>query len=232
MVIKLCRELRKPGYKNSNFIINTLKLKCMNIKLLLIFLLVVSFTSCTTAYRTGQTPDDVYYSPVRAIHYDTIQTHRNDDQIVYNNSDDGYYRTNTRRYRRYHNYDYNCFPDAYGNYIYIDPKTGKTAPYISPRKINVGGYVKVPTPIINTKTGKVDPAPPTPTRTFKTPANNSNGTAVGNLIRDIFSGNNNNSGSSSTGTNRSSTGTNPGSSSTPTNSSGSTKVPVRKFGDN
>ena len=27
--------------------------------------LVVLFQSCTTAYRTGQTPDDVYYSPSR-----------------------------------------------------------------------------------------------------------------------------------------------------------------------
>ena len=28
-------------------------------------LTVAVFSSCTTAYKTGQTPDDVYFSPVR-----------------------------------------------------------------------------------------------------------------------------------------------------------------------
>lgn len=37
----------------------------MRSKLLLITLSAVAFSSCSTAYRSGQTPDDVYYSPVR-----------------------------------------------------------------------------------------------------------------------------------------------------------------------
>ena len=37
----------------------------MNSKILLLALFVAALSSCTTAYKTGQTPDDVYYSPAR-----------------------------------------------------------------------------------------------------------------------------------------------------------------------
>ena len=37
----------------------------MKTSILLLALIVVALSSCTTAYKTGQTPDDVYYSPVR-----------------------------------------------------------------------------------------------------------------------------------------------------------------------
>lgn len=37
----------------------------MQTKILLIALSVAAFSSCSTAYKTGQTPDDVYYSPAR-----------------------------------------------------------------------------------------------------------------------------------------------------------------------
>jgi hypothetical protein len=37
----------------------------MNAKILLIALSAAAFSSCSTAYKSGQTPDDVYYSPVR-----------------------------------------------------------------------------------------------------------------------------------------------------------------------
>jgi len=37
----------------------------MRSKILPIILSAVVFSSCSTAYRSGQTPDDVYYSPVR-----------------------------------------------------------------------------------------------------------------------------------------------------------------------
>jgi hypothetical protein len=42
----------------------------MQSKTLLIALSVVAFSSCSTAYKTGQTPDDVYYSPARVIEND------------------------------------------------------------------------------------------------------------------------------------------------------------------
>jgi hypothetical protein len=37
----------------------------MQTKILLIALSAAAFSSCTTAYKSGQTPDDVYYSPVK-----------------------------------------------------------------------------------------------------------------------------------------------------------------------
>lgn len=37
----------------------------MNLKFLLLLSLVGSLTACSSAYKTGQTPDDVYYSPTR-----------------------------------------------------------------------------------------------------------------------------------------------------------------------
>lgn len=37
----------------------------MKEKILLLAIAAATFTSCTTAYKTGQTPDDVYYSPAK-----------------------------------------------------------------------------------------------------------------------------------------------------------------------
>jgi hypothetical protein len=39
----------------------------MNIKVLLLALAAGSIASCSTAYKSGQTPDDLYYSPVRVV---------------------------------------------------------------------------------------------------------------------------------------------------------------------
>jgi uncharacterized lipoprotein len=38
----------------------------MKTKLLLLAVSVAVFSSCSTMYKTGQTPDDVYYSPLRS----------------------------------------------------------------------------------------------------------------------------------------------------------------------
>ena len=37
----------------------------MKTKLVLLAVSVAAFSSCATMYQTGQTPDDVYYSPAR-----------------------------------------------------------------------------------------------------------------------------------------------------------------------
>src|SRR6476469_1737955 len=44
-----------------------------------ILLLAIVFASCTTAYKTGQTPDDVYYSPTRPQD-EYVRTNNDDDQ--------------------------------------------------------------------------------------------------------------------------------------------------------
>src|SRR5690606_37424880 len=48
-----------------NFIIQILKRCAMNFKLSLFAIAAVTLASCSSSYKTGQTPDDVYYSPVR-----------------------------------------------------------------------------------------------------------------------------------------------------------------------
>jgi hypothetical protein len=58
---------------------------------------VVLFASCTTAYKSGQTPDDVYYSPARP-QAEYVAVEKNDDRRYRN---DDYYSTEDERYLRY-----------------------------------------------------------------------------------------------------------------------------------
>jgi len=56
---------------------------------LLLALAAAAFTSCTSAYKTGQTPDDVYFSPQRA-QSEYVAVNDKDDDAGYYNSDDYY----------------------------------------------------------------------------------------------------------------------------------------------
>jgi hypothetical protein len=168
------------------------------------------FTSCSTSYKTGQTPDDVYYSPVRL---QTNDVRREDDnRTVYDNST--VYRTtedreirrrvHNRRYRIYYDtygYDYPYGYNGYNGYpVYGNPKSGTTTNNNpQPRKTNLGAYKPNSTTPdssnYNIKTGKFNTGTTTtPVRTFGTPNNSSsnNGTGVGNIIRKIFTPDNSN----------------------------------------
>ena len=75
----------------------------MQAKILLIALSVAAFSSCTTAYKSGQTPDDVYYSPARYVN-DHSRFDSNENKTVYNNSSDAYEiqtGVHNRRWRRW-----------------------------------------------------------------------------------------------------------------------------------
>jgi len=109
----------------------------MSARIILVGLALAAFSSCSTAYKTGQTPDDVYYSPARETEayvkvenndqrsyrqedqYRTPNNYRNDD---YMNSDDRWLRMRVRnRYRwsafddyewndwRYNSWSYNSY---------------------------------------------------------------------------------------------------------------------------
>ena len=52
----------------------------MRTKILLLSLSVAAFSSCSTAYKSGQTPDDVYYSPVKPV-----EEKQNNDRREVNN---------------------------------------------------------------------------------------------------------------------------------------------------
>ncbi len=129
----------------------------MYIKLILIAFVVAGLTSCTTVYKIGQTPDDVYFSP--APEQNVYVSTNNDENKYYGNRDsyanrdsyDDYYndreirrRINNRRFRRYdidygynypfgydNNYPYSYYPYGYGNnYSYGYYPYGYSSPWI------------------------------------------------------------------------------------------------------
>lgn len=58
----------------------------MDTRILLLGLATTALTSCATAYKTGQTPDDVYYSPAKPEE----EYARQDDERDYRNNNDYY----------------------------------------------------------------------------------------------------------------------------------------------
>jgi uncharacterized membrane protein YgcG len=84
---------------------------------------VVLLSSCTTAYRTGQTPDDVYFSPSRPID-EYVRVEENDNQYRSDDEyyDDRYLRMKVHNYNRwdYFNdwYAYDRYSYRYNNYGY------------------------------------------------------------------------------------------------------------------
>lgn len=103
----------------------------MNSRIILLGLTVAALSSCSTAYKSGQTPDDVYYSPTRETEaYVQVENtddrrYRTDDRYrseEYLNSDDRWLRMRVRnRYRwsafddygwndwRYNSWGYNSY---------------------------------------------------------------------------------------------------------------------------
>ena len=77
--------------------------------------LAIAFASCTSAYKSGQTPDDVYFSPARPQD-EYVRVEKNDDRQYRNDEayrDDRYLRMKVRD-RRWamleDNYYYNYYP--------------------------------------------------------------------------------------------------------------------------
>lgn len=89
---------------------------------------VLALASCSTAYKTGQTPDDVYYSPARQR--DEYARVEKDDDRQYQDDEayreDRYLRMKTsyRRYTILDDYDYysyyggNYYNNYYNQYLY------------------------------------------------------------------------------------------------------------------
>lgn len=213
-----------------------LKLSIMKVKLLPILFIAAFFTGCSTAYKSGQTPDDVYFSPARHDYdRDSARLEKRQDNTVYNENrtvyDNNPYedrvirrRINNRRYRRYDD-RYN-YPYGYNQYpVYSDVKTNNQSTTSQPRKTNLGVYTN---PSTNTTTDN---------KTAQT-----NGSGVGNLIRKVFSGtgsssssdnsntySNKPSSSSNSSNNNSNSSSSSNSNSSKSSSTNSTNVPVRKF---
>ncbi len=142
----------------------------MQSKFLLIALSVAAISSCSTAYKTGQTPDDVYYSPARVIENDNRSEQRN--QVRYEPATD-YEITMGIRDRRWrdftddYRYDYSpyyyatCNRPNYGYYynpyyypwaIYTGKVTYTPPVNTTPRMVNLNSYNGYNTRVASGKT--------------------------------------------------------------------------------
>ncbi len=143
----------------------------MNIRLLLLAISAAAITGCNTAYKSGQTPDDVYFSPGRVIEENT--KNEIDEDVANTDMEEREIKMKIRD-RRWRDldddYDYNCSchypPNRYGyNYgNYYNPYYNPYIPgrYINPknttaRMTNLGGYNNVrTTQSVNPKTGRTE----------------------------------------------------------------------------
>lgn len=87
----------------------------MKSRFLLPLLAAAALSSCSTAYKSGQTPDDVYYSPAKETeeYMDVRQSNTGRGRsYVYDNTDDRWLRMRVRnpyRWNAFDNYDWNTY---------------------------------------------------------------------------------------------------------------------------
>lgn len=141
----------------------------MKSQILLLALTAAALSSCTTAYKTGQTPDDVYFSPARPQD-EYVQTERRDDRRYQSREeyyDDRYLRMRMRNRMQWSElddwyyygsrYDYSYYnsgsywsnpwsPCSYWNNHYNPYYTGyvivkpQSTVYSRPRTFNLNTY--------------------------------------------------------------------------------------------
>ncbi len=216
----------------------------MNAKILLIAFSAAAFTSCSTAYKSGQTPDDVYYSPVRMVdEKKDNDTRREETRPAENTADNNRIRMAIRDRRwRDLNYDYDydysynyspyhyctCNCNNYGYYynpyyfsrpLYY-PSVVRTVPVNStPRMVNLNSYKNYAAAVnTNPKLGY------TTTQNSSGRYNNSNnsGSKFGNILRQVLTpGSNSNTPNNNNSTNNNSRSYSPSTNSSSGSSGGS-----------
>lgn len=91
----------------------------MNSRIIILAVAVLGLASCSTAYRTGQTPDDVYYSPEKQRD-EYVVVDRNNDRVYsndrYYNPDDNYLRMMSRNRYRWSAFDDYYWMDSRRNF--------------------------------------------------------------------------------------------------------------------
>jgi hypothetical protein len=222
----------------------------MNSKILLLALSVAALSSCSTTYKSGQTPDDVYYSPVRMVDETRKEDNKKEEVQPTDNSTANdtriRMRIRDRRWRDFdddYNYSYNNSPYNYCHcacnntgYYYnpyynawpvYSPRATYTAPINStPRMVNLNTYKNyaTTTTVTDPKTGATTTTT-TPARRYSNSNTNSNngGSRVGNIIRQVFtpSSSTNNTNNNNTSTNNNTNNNNRTYSPAPSSSSNS-----------
>ena len=172
------------------------------------------FASCTTAYKSAQTPDDVYYSPAKEVTYvDKTTTTRDTYQENITSQDDRYLRMKVQNRDRWQpiddfsywydsRYDYNAFNSNfyYNNNPYVF--NNWRSPYLfsgifSPNYYGFGGLYSPAYPVIYYKnpkvytgvTGKSNLATYMNTRYNNQNTNSNKGESYGNfgnLVKKVF----------------------------------------------
>ena len=209
--------------------------------------LAVIFSSCTAAYKSGQTPDDVYFSPERPaaeyvrVEKDDERKYRGDDYYTY--EDDRYLRMKIRNRDRWsylddyysdplaYNYNYYNKYGYYNNYYY-NPRLVWNCNY-NPYAYNIA-VINPKAPVYNKprftnlhvfdnpKNNTYNPKlPGTKNRQYSTPSNQNSATrSTGDNLRSIF-GSGSSSSNKTSASPSSSNNSNSGSSSSSSNSGSS-----------
>jgi len=109
----------------------------MRTKLLFAAITLAAFSSCTTMYKTGQTPDDVYFSPVRGNLAPVADT-RDENEYVQPNKNSNYYSSEDRTLRMgVTDYRYRYLDQDYGYSPYMNYGLGNS---FGGYGNNYGGY--------------------------------------------------------------------------------------------
>lgn len=182
---------------------------------LLLLSLVTVLVSCTTAYKSGQTPDDVYFSPARVqdeyvrVENEDDRKYKGDDYYAYEDDrylrikvrdrnrwsylDDYYYEPYAYSYSKYNFYN-NCYcnPYQYWNSYYSPYGSNtvivntKSPVYNKPRTYNLHVFD-------DPKSNAYDPkSKGTRSRDYSSPSETRNSTrSTGNDLRNVFRGSDN-----------------------------------------
>lgn len=178
----------------------------MNTKILILAIATVSMASCSTAYKSGQTPDDLYYSPVRVVE----EKYNKQDEVEIRDSRDSYedrsirMSTRDRRWRDLdddydYNYTYNPYRYGYNYGYYYNPYYYNRPVFLpgytivnpknsTPRMTNLGSYNNSTLVVSNPKSGE--------TKWVKTNNSYNNSNNAGSFIRRIITPSNSSSSSS------------------------------------
>lgn len=167
----------------------------MNGKILLMILSAALLGSCSTAYKTGQTPDDVYYSPARY----TAEKNTARSEITRTDPEEIEIRmcAHDRRWRNFYD-DYSYTSSPYYNYTcgctnysyYYNPYYNIWPVYTSmivavnttPRKVNLNSYSAANYPMVsNSKSGSGIRWVTPPGR-----YSNSNRSGFNNIVRQVI----------------------------------------------
>lgn len=209
----------------------------MNIKFLLFVVSAAAISSCSTAYKSGQTPDDVYYSPAR-VEEDYVQ--KNQEEVKKDDSEDreirmAVYDWRWRTFDGDYNYYYDPYRYGYSYGYYYNPYYCHYPVYITnvfisnpknsvPRMANLGSYNNSTYSVTNPKNGSGIRL--TPTR----PYNNSNNSTITRRINVLPSSNSSNNSTETNSTRSYTPSSSNNSSSSGSSSSGSSGTSVSRPG--